>query len=115
MYETEIRTKDEAFVYAKKMQTAGAQNVIVSMAEKGAIFLGADGEAWEMEAPKGNVINSVGAGDSMIAGFLAASESGGTKQEAFRQAVFCGSACAFMKGLPKATDVEKIKTESEII
>lgn len=115
MFETEIKTQEEAIRYAKKLQQAGAQNVIVSMAEKGAVFVGADGEAWQVKAPKGEVINSVGAGDSMIAGFLAALENGETMKEAFRQAVFCGSACAFLKGLPDASDVEKIKTESENI
>lgn len=115
MYETQIRTQEEAIYFAKKLQHEGAENIIVSMAGEGAVFLGADGKIWQMEAPKGRVINSVGAGDSMIAGFLAALEKGETMQEAFRQAVFCGSACAFMKGLPCTMDIEKIKMESESI
>lgn len=113
MFDTEITTKEEAFVYAKKLQESGARNVIVSMAGDGAIFLGESGEAYQMEAPKGAVINSVGAGDSMVAGFLAGLEQGKEMSEAFRQAVFCGSACAFMKGLPEAEDVERIIEESE--
>ena len=115
LYETHIRTKEDALFYAKKMQQAGAQNIIVSMAGEGAVFLGADGETWQMEAPIGETVNSVGAGDSMIAGFLAAIEQGKTMETAFCQSVFCGSACAFLKGLPTAADIEKIKTESENI
>ena len=113
IFDTEITTKEEAFVYAKKLQEAGARNVIVSMAGDGAIFLGESGEGYQMEAPKGAVINSVGAGDSMVAGFLAGLEKGEEMSEAFRQAVFCGSACAFMKGLPEAEDVKRIIEESE--
>lgn len=113
MFDTEITTKEEAFVYAKKLQEAGARNIIVSMAGDGAIFLGESGEAYQMEAPKGAVSNSVGAGDSMVAGFLAELEKGEEMSEAFRKAVFCGSACAFMKGLPEAEDVKRIIEESE--
>jgi len=113
LFGEEIHTKEEALVYAEKLQKAGAANVMVSMAEEGAVFLGENGENYSMEAPRGTVVNSVGAGDSMIAGFLAGSESGQTIREAFRQAVFCGSACAFMKGLPGTEDIEKLKSESE--
>ncbi len=115
MYGIGIHTQDEAVFYAKKLQQEGAENVIVSMAEKGAVLIGAGGETWRMEAPKGQVVNSTGAGDSMIAGFLAGKYSGKTDKEAFEQAVFCGSACAFIKGLPKEADIEKIRKESERI
>ena len=86
---------------------------MVSMAGEGAVFLGENGERYSMDAPSGKVVNSVGAGDSMIAGFLAGLEEGKPMEEAFRLAVFCGSACAFKKGLPDRKDIEKIKSESE--
>ncbi len=115
IFDVEIRTQEEALTYAKKLQQAGARNVIVSMAGAGAVLLGENGEIWRMKAPEGEIVNSVGAGDSMIAGFLAGLEKGEMVQSAFRQAVCCGSACAFMKGLPKAEDVEKIMAESKRI
>lgn len=113
MFDVEIKTQEEAFVYAEKLQRAGARNVIVSMAGEGAVFLDENGQRYSMDAPRGSVVNSVGAGDSMIAGFLAGLEKGMTAREAFRLAVFCGSACAFKKGLPHLEDVEKIMTESD--
>ncbi len=108
LFGTEIKTREEAFAYAQKLRQAGARNVMVSMAGEGAVFLGENGERYEMEAPEGEVINSVGAGDSMIAGFLAGLENGETIQAAFEQAVYCGSACAFMTGLPNAEDVKRL-------
>lgn len=113
MYGIEIRTPEDAIYYAKELQLAGAQNVMVSMAGEGAVFLGENGEQMQMKAPQGTLVNSVGAGDSMIAGFLAALEAGENMQKAFRQAVCCGSACAFMKGLPDKIDVENLLAESE--
>ena len=112
MFGVDIRTKEEAVNCAKKLQEAGARNVMVSMAADGAIFLGENKETYQTEAPKGKVVNSVGAGDSMVAGFLAGLENGMITQEAFRYAVFCGSACAFIKGLPESDDVKRIEKQN---
>lgn len=108
MFDVQIRTKEDAFFYGEKLLEKGAKNVLVSMAVDGAVFLGRNGERFRMEACKGTVVNSVGAGDSMIAGFLAALEKGQRLEDAFETAVCCGSACAFRKGLPGLADVEKI-------
>ncbi len=113
MFETEIRTKEEAVLYGSRLLEKGAKNVLVSMAGEGAVFLGEHGEICRMDAPKGMVVNSVGAGDSMIAGFLAGLEKGMTSAEAFEMAVCCGSACAFMKGLPDREDVERLMGKEE--
>ena len=108
MFDTEIRTKEDAFLYGERLREKGARNVLVSMAGEGAVFLGEGGERYQMEAPAGTVVNSVGAGDSMMAGFLAGMENGLTQKAAFEMAVCCGSACAFLKGLPDGDDVERV-------
>ena len=71
LFSTEIKTKEDVVQYGLKLQDMGAQNVIVSMAGDGAVFICENGEIYKSEAPKGVVKNSVGAGDSMVAGFLA--------------------------------------------
>lgn len=121
MFGVTIRTKEEAIRYAEKLLALGAQQVIVSMAQAGAVFLGKNGEVYQMDAPTGNVVNSVGSGDSMIAGFLSVTEGPerckkqageSVTEHAFRVAVAAGSACAFLKGLPHREDVENILKES---
>lgn len=71
IFDVMIDSKEKAVVYAKELQKKGAKNVIVSMAGEGAVFVGSDGSVFTSEAPHGVVKNSVGAGDSMVAGFLA--------------------------------------------
>ncbi len=113
IFGVDLQTKEDAAFYAGKLKEMGARNVIVSMAQDGAVFVGEQEKTVLMEAPKGNVINSVGAGDSMVAGFLAGLDRGQSFEEAFRFAVYCGSACAFVQGLPTAEEIEKIREESE--
>lgn len=71
IFGAEIKERDQAAPYAKKLQEMGARNVLVSMAGKGAVLLAEDGSVYESPAPKGKLINAVGAGDSMVAGFVA--------------------------------------------
>ena len=71
IFGVELTDKKEVAVYAKKLQEKGARNVLVSMAGDGAVFVTEEGDVYESSAPKGKVVNSVGAGDSMVAGFLA--------------------------------------------
>lgn len=71
IFHTELKTRKEVIPYAKKMQEMGAANVLVSMAGEGAVLAAADGTVQDIPAPKGKLINGVGAGDSMVAGFLA--------------------------------------------
>ncbi len=108
LFGAELHTKDEVAMYAEKLRRLGAKNVMVSMAGDGAVFVGEDGAVFDAEAPKGTVINSVGAGDSMVAGFLAGCTKSMPAQQAFAFAVCCGSACAFMQGLPEREDIEKL-------
>ncbi|MCH5268563.1 MAG: 1-phosphofructokinase [Lachnospiraceae bacterium] len=99
IYGVEINTRDEVIPYARKLQEEGARNVLVSMAGEGAVLLTENGEAYQTEAPKGKVQNSVGAGDSMVAGFLAGYLASRDYEQAFYMGVCTGSASAFSEGM----------------
>lgn len=80
---------------AERLQEEGARNVIVSMAGDGAILVAEDGSVWFGHAPKGEVVNSVGAGDSLVAGYLAGILQNRSPEESLRQGIAAGSASAF--------------------
>ena len=100
MFGVELKTDDDIILHAKKLQEEGATNVLISMAGDGAILLTAEGVFYRSAAPKGTLVNSVGAGDSMVAGFLAGfMESDGSYERAFYMGVATGSASAFSPNL----------------
>ena len=100
MFGAELKTDDEIVFHAKKLQEEGATNVLISMAGDGAILLTAEGVFYRSAAPKGTLVNSVGAGDSMVAGFLAGfMESGGSYEHASYMGIAAGSASAFSPNL----------------
>ncbi len=100
MFGVDLKTDDEIVYHAKKLQEEGATNVLISMAGDGAILLTAEGVFYRSAAPKGTLVNSVGAGDSMVAGFLAGfMESNGDYERAFYMGVATGSASAFSENL----------------
>ena len=105
IFGVEIKDKQEAISYAKKLQELGAKNVLVSMAGAGAAFVAEDGNTFQAEAPSGKVRNSVGAGDSMVAGFLAGYLEKNSFAEAFRMGVCAGSASAFSEELATKAEV----------
>ncbi len=94
-----LEEKEAVTVYAGKLQEMGARNVLVSMAGEGAVLVTENGSVLRADAPKGTVVNSVGAGDSMVAGFLAGYAQSGSYEEAFRMGICTGSASAFSEGL----------------
>ena len=100
-----ITDKDEVVRYAKALQEKGARNVLVSMAGEGAVLVTEDGKEYRTEAPKGTVVNSVGAGDSMVAGFLYGYLTEGDYEKAFRYGVCTGSASAFSEELATKEEV----------
>ena len=109
MFGVELKTDEEIITYARKLQEMGAKNVLISMAGDGAILLTEDGRHFKSPAPKGNLVNSVGAGDSMVAGFLTGyEESGGDYERAFRVGVATGSASAFSENLATRPEVEAL-------
>lgn len=113
LFNQEIQTKEEAIKYGKKLQEAGAQNVIVSLGGDGAIFID-EKQIFIGKSPKGKVLNTVGSGDSMIAGFMAGIEKGQTKEEAFKLAIQSGSATAFNEDLAKKADILALDNQIEI-
>ena len=103
-----LKTRDEVVPYARRIQEMGAQNVLVSMAGEGGVLVAADGQVYQSPAAKGTVVNSVGAGDSCVAGFLAGLMETGSYQTAFRMGLAAGSASAFSDHLATRPEVEDL-------
>lgn len=99
MFGVKITSEDEIVYYAKKLQEKGARNVLVSMAKDGAVLLDENGNVSRMGVAEGTVVNSVGAGDSMVAGFLAGYLEKGDYAWALKLGTACGGATAFHSGL----------------
>lgn len=108
IFQTDIKKKEEVIYYGKKLQEKGARNVLVSMAGDGAVLLTEDGTVLQAEAPKGTVRNSVGAGDSMVAGFVAGFLKNRNYEEAFKMGVCAGSASAFSEELATKAEVQAL-------
>lgn len=104
----DISTREEAFGGASELQKLGAGTVLVSLAEKGAVLLTENGEKYEVSAPHGKVKNSVGAGDSMLAGFLAGLEMTGDYYTALMLGTASGSATAFSGGLAEKHEINEL-------
>nr|WP_319488834.1 1-phosphofructokinase [uncultured Caproiciproducens sp.] len=105
MFDKLLNSDEEIIFYAKELQKRGAGNVLVSMAGDGAIFVEESGRVYKSPAPKGIVRNSVGAGDSMVAGFLAGYLQSGNYEEAFHMGVAAGSASAFCEELATSEEI----------
>ena len=93
IFNTKIVNKDQALEYAKKLQEKGAQNVIISMGSKGAVLLDENGYSYKINALNTEeAINTVGAGDSMVAGFLAGHEQFNNYEKALQMGVAAATA-----------------------
>lgn len=103
-----LNKRDEVIPYGKKLQEAGAQNVLVSLAGEGAVLIAADGSIHETPAPKGRLVNAVGAGDSMVAGFMAGWLEKQDYRHAFYMGVAAGSASAFSENLATREEIEAV-------
>lgn len=108
IFGVELQTKEQIIVYAKKLQEMGAVNVLVSMAGEGAILVAEDQVVYQSNAPKGKLINSVGAGDSMVAGFITGFLQAQNYRDAFYMGIATGSASAFSEQLATKEDVNRI-------
>lgn len=107
IFDIEIGEKEDIIKYSQKLRDMGAQNVIISMAGEGALLICNEG-VYHASAPKGIVKNSVGAGDSLVAGFIASYSKTSDIIEAFKYGVASGSATAFSMDLCRKEDVEKL-------
>ena len=103
-----LKTDEEIIACARKLQELGGRNILVSMAGDGALLLDENGEAHRIGCPRGRVINSVGAGDSMVAGFLAGILRTGDYSYALKLGTATGSATAFSLGLAEKPLVEQL-------
>ena len=99
LFGVKLNSKEEVIEYAKKLKDMGAQNVIISMAGDGAVLIDSNGDVITSNVPKGVVKNSVGAGDSMVAGFIAGYLNSEKVEDGFKLGVATGSASAFSEGL----------------
>ena len=110
-FNTNIKTEEEVVHYAKQLNEMGAQNVLVSLGEKGAILLTETNEVLKCQVPKGEMLNTVGAGDSMVAGFIHKFIKKGNYNDALKFAVAAGSATAYSKWLAEKELIETIYTQ----
>ena len=105
IFEDEIKTNEEIILYAKKLQEMGAENVLISMDQDGAILITKDKKVLHSKAPKGKLVNSVGAGDSMVAGFLTGFITYDDYEKAFKMGIAAGSASAFSENLATKEEI----------
>ena len=113
MFSTRIRSDEELIATAKKLLDLGAKNVIVSLGGDGALLVGEGIEAKLLPAPKGKVVNTVGAGDSLVAGFVDEYVVSGNIAKAFVRGIATGSASAFSEGLATLEEVEALLNKME--
>jgi len=113
IFDVKLTTREEVIPYGRKLQEKGARNVLVSMAGEGAVLIAEDGQVFDAPAPKGKLINGVGAGDSMVAGFVAGWIEKQDYEYAFHMGVASGSASAFSENL--ATKEEIINVYNQVV
>ena len=113
IFDVKLTTREEVIPYGRKLQEKGARNVLVSMAGEGAVLIAEDGQVFDAPAPKGKLINGVGAGDSMVAGFVAGWIEKQNYEYAFHMGVASGSASAFSENL--ATKEEIINVYNQVM
>lgn len=113
IFDVKLTTREEVIPYGRKLQEKGARNVLVSMAGEGAVLIAEDGQVFDAPAPKGKLINGVGAGDSMVAGFVAGWIEKQDYEYAFHMGVASGSASAFSENL--ATKEEIINVYNQVM
>lgn len=108
LFSVELNSDEDIIKYARKLRDMGAVNVLISMAGDGAILVDENDKTHKINVAKGKVVNSVGAGDSMVAGFLAGYIKTGDYEEALILGTACGGATAFNDGLATRKDIEEI-------
>ncbi len=115
MFNVTLENTEDIIKYAKKLQEMGARNVLISMGKDGALLVTENGEVFKSNVPKGNVKNSVGAGDSMVAGFIAGYLNTNKYEEALRLGAACGSATAFSNDLATKEYIYRLVNEINVI
>lgn len=108
IFGVELKTRQDVIPYGKKLQEKGARNVLISMAGEGAVLVAEDGQVFEKPAPKGILVNGVGAGDSMVAGFVAGWMEKKDYEYAFHMGISAGSASAFSENLATKEEIQAV-------
>lgn len=114
IFQVKINCIDETIFYAKKLKSMGAKNVLISMGKDGALLVEENTKIYLSNVPKGSVANTVGAGDSMVAGFLVGYLKTKDYRDALKLGASCGSATAFSSGIGKIELINTLKHEIEI-
>ena len=110
-FKEKIETNEDIVKYAEKLQEMGARNVLISLGGDGAILITDTKEVYYSKAPKGKVLNTVGAGDSMVAGFISGYQKNRDYKDAFKMGIATGSASAFSMNLATLPEVENLLKE----
>lgn len=108
IFQVSLTTRASVVPYARKLQELGAKNVLVSMAGEGAVLVAEDGQVYDAPAPQGTLVNGVGAGDSMVAGFLAGWLTKQNYEHAFHMGIAAGSASAFSENLATEEEIQHV-------
>ena len=114
LFNVTISTTEELLHYGYRLKEMGARNVLISMGGDGAILIAENGEVYRSNVPKGTVKNSVGAGDSMVAGFLAGYEKSKCYEEALRLGAASGSATAFSSDVATIDEISRLVQEINV-
>ncbi|MDD6156664.1 MAG: 1-phosphofructokinase [Lachnospiraceae bacterium] len=112
IFGVELNTRESVVPYARKLQEMGARNVLVSMAGEGSVLVAEDNTVVSHEAPKGVLVNGVGAGDSMVAGFMAGYMKTGDYEYAYKMGASAGSASAFSEDLATEEEIMKVMQDN---
>ena len=113
MFDMTVESDQDVVKYGREILKEGAQSVIISLGGDGAIYIDKT-RSIKAQNPEGQVVNTVGSGDSTVAGMVAGLESGLSLEDAFQQAVASGTATAFTEDLATIEDIEKIKSQVTI-
>ena len=113
IFDVEVKTEDDIVKYAKELEKMGAQNVLISLGGEGAMLIDENGGKHKAGVLKEKVINTVGSGDSMVAGFVAGYVKTGDYAYALKLGSVCGNATAFLSGLATKEKINELLEKFE--
>ena len=113
IFDVEVKTEEDIVRYAKELQKMGARNVLISLGGEGAMLIDENGNKHKAGVLKEKVINTVGSGDSMVAGFVAGYEKTGDYAYALKLGSVCGNATAFLAGLATKEKINELLEKFE--
>lgn len=114
IFGVKLEKREDVIPYGRRLQEKGARNVLISMAGEGAVLIAQDGTAYDAPVPEGTLVNGVGAGDSMIAGFMAGYMEKQDYEHAFRMGIAAGSASAFSENLATGDEIREVYERTTI-